>query len=311
MDTVASNPASNGINFLKGFLPFLIVAIHAYYPDSNEYFFEFDFTKNIMLFLSRQLTSFAVPTFFLISGYLFFNKDLNYSLIKRKWNDRIKTLLIPYLIWNSIYILFQVLKPYIFKDIFEIEEYQWNVSSILSAFWNFDGKYPIDAPLWFIRDLMIMCLLTPVINFLTKKTKYSIIIWCFSLFFINAGFGFFSLGAALSIYRNEINLKHISLQSIFYISTILFLSLSIGGILYPTFFSGFWGLLTVCMGVLSIVIFAFKLDYKQNRISSIFVSTSFWVYAIHALIIGLVDKVIMKITYPKEELYLWHISLLK
>lgn len=56
--------------------------------------------------LSMTLAHIAVPTFFVISGYLFFQGFgiWDWRLYRSKINKRIYTLLIPYLVWNSLYI---------------------------------------------------------------------------------------------------------------------------------------------------------------------------------------------------------------
>ena len=61
---------------------------------------------------SRILPTVAVPLFFFFSGYLFFvgiNREgrnrLNLNILLNKLKKRFRTLLIPYLIWNTIVIL--------------------------------------------------------------------------------------------------------------------------------------------------------------------------------------------------------------
>ena len=43
-----------------------------------------------------------IPCFMMISGYLFF-RDFTWEKLSGKWKRRIKTLLIPYLLWNLLY----------------------------------------------------------------------------------------------------------------------------------------------------------------------------------------------------------------
>ena len=63
------------------------------------------------ILLSHVLTHIAVPTFYLISGYLFFINFQKWSWegYKKKLNSRIKTLLVPYLLWNAVPFLLTVL----------------------------------------------------------------------------------------------------------------------------------------------------------------------------------------------------------
>lgn len=60
--------------------------------------------NSIRIFMCHVISRAAVPTFFLISGYYFFYKikDFTFDTYKDKLKKRIKTILIPYLLWNSI-----------------------------------------------------------------------------------------------------------------------------------------------------------------------------------------------------------------
>lgn len=62
---------------------------------------------SIRITISHVISRAAVPIFFLISGYYFFyNTDsFNYKIYIKKLRKRVNTILIPYLIWNGIFIL--------------------------------------------------------------------------------------------------------------------------------------------------------------------------------------------------------------
>lgn len=49
----------------------------------------------------------CVPFFFMISGYLFF-RTYDKSKWKEKLLSRVRTLFIPYMVWNAIYTVFMV-----------------------------------------------------------------------------------------------------------------------------------------------------------------------------------------------------------
>lgn len=67
----------------------------------------YDITR---LMFSRGICEIAVPVFFLISGYLFFRgmENWNTSVWVNKIKRRIKTLLVPYILWNIISVMFFV-----------------------------------------------------------------------------------------------------------------------------------------------------------------------------------------------------------
>ena len=86
------------------------------------------FTQNL---ISQVFARIAVPMFFLISGYfLFGKKELTFGLIKEKWKKRIHSLLIPYLIWNFLVLLVQI----IVQSTPEIEKFfsgnKWNIRTM-------------------------------------------------------------------------------------------------------------------------------------------------------------------------------------
>ena len=66
-----------------------------------------DFYSLFCISLSMTLAHIAVPTFFVISGYLFFMdlRQWDWQVYGAKLNKRIFTLFIPYLVWNTLYVL--------------------------------------------------------------------------------------------------------------------------------------------------------------------------------------------------------------
>jgi len=142
---------------------------------------------------SQTLGRLSVPTFFFISGFLFFLHIDKFTgaVYVKKLKNRTKTLLIPYLFWNllSLAAFYAVYHAPILSSYFsDTQEYTWHY--LLQALWALpnDGievaKYPIAYQFWFIRDLMVMVILTPVVYFLVKKFRlYAVgilgILWFF------------------------------------------------------------------------------------------------------------------------------------
>lgn len=124
----------------------------------------------LKLLVSQTLVKVAMPVFFIMSGYLFFaNVDKwDVATYKKKILRRVKTLLMPYLIWN----LLMAVKLKTFS------------MSMLWAYWNPAGTQidwfgheqlmtaPANMPLWFLRDLMVVSLLTPILYILVRKFGY-------------------------------------------------------------------------------------------------------------------------------------------
>ena len=168
----------------------------------------------------------AVPLFFAISGFLFFQKldTWSWSVWKQKIRSRVRTLLIPFLIFNAICALSLLcisLKTGqgwslagAYEGRFPIIGWLWNGVSYCQGWKNWLGMdmqlyYPLDVPLWFVRDLMVMVAISPIIYWLIRKggVLYLGIVgiaYCLGIFCCAPGFStnalfFFSLGAFAAI----------------------------------------------------------------------------------------------------------------
>jgi len=173
----------------------------------------------ICVFFSEIMGSISVPLFFVISGYLFFYKtDFDGQVYKKKLKSRFKSLMIPYLLWNLIILLAMGMKLLpIFSFIFDNSsnvEFRFSLARLFNTFFYYDGTngllvypdlgipretpIPINGPLWYVRDLMMMVLLSPIIYWLIKKTKFWLII---------------TIGVVLYIFGRDFlpNFKYVSL----------------------------------------------------------------------------------------------------
>lgn len=147
----------------------MVIFIHMYYAEGDSYII----LNEIERIVGQRFCSIAVPLFFLMSGYLFFLKMPNgvYS-IKDKLKKRVRTLLIPYIIANTLTFIFYLVLNFIALKIPYIAAVvNFRVFDVVSA-----GVWPIvklvflDPPiafqLWFIRDLMVVMVFSPAIWFL-------------------------------------------------------------------------------------------------------------------------------------------------
>lgn len=192
---------------------------------------------------AQILARVAVPLFFMFSGFLFFYKSekLHFSDYKGKLTKRIRTLLIPYLFWNFTIILYYLLGRMLGLG----SEYGSGFGFIdwLKPFWNnypveTNGEgiasYPICVPFWYIRDLMVTVLLSPIIYYLTKKCRFYFVIALAMLWITNywplitglniTAIFFFSLGAYCSIFKKnfaELLKPHTLLLGVAYLLTII------------------------------------------------------------------------------------------
>jgi fucose 4-O-acetylase-like acetyltransferase len=218
--------------------------------------------------MSQTLVKVAMPTFFVMSGYLFFAnvEKFNKEIYQQKLWRRIKTLLIPYIIWN----LLMAAKLKMFS---------------LSIFWT-----PANMPLWFLRDLMIVSLLTPIIYIGVKKLGYWLFVLLLPIYLtgiwaIQPGLNpyaicFFTLGAFLSIHEMNLIDTCLKLEKSAYTLTIVLALVMI--LSYP---SVAYSLLLLCFRVVSVMA-AFCLAYRifsrtDKRIPKTVCDASYFIFLAH------------------------------
>lgn len=128
--------------------------------------------------LLAAMANVSVPVFFLISGYYFFKgEELGKDVYLSKLKKRIRTLLLPYLLWNLLPML-NIVAGNFYSIIFrgksteDLQSYFFDLwdKGVYSVWWNItSGTMPYDSPLWYMRDLMVMCVGSPVLYFIIRK----------------------------------------------------------------------------------------------------------------------------------------------
>lgn len=189
----------------------------------------------IQNFISHQLLQFCVPLFFIISGYLFFISENDKSVdYVKKWRKRTKTLLLPYIIWSlGIFLIVYIMQslplvgnffPQKFRD---MTAYEKLMNALI---------YPYNYPLWFLRELILYILVTPIVYFLLRKLDMLVLIAVFiSGLFLESyikyhikifqvyPFFYFVLGCYLGIKKNTLSFNPKSL----YIAGLLYIAVNL------------------------------------------------------------------------------------
>lgn len=231
----------------------------------------------------------SVPIFLLISGYLFFREG-SYELTKELWiskfKKRISSLLVPYLLWNFIgYIIYAIKVGFDFVDFFH-------------SFWVIDipgrsGSSPIDGPLWYVRNLMIMVVISPVIAYMIKYTKWYLILimtilWIIQIPPFNKGIGiafyFFSLGGYLRMFDYHVE----NLQRYAKYLILAFLIYVIYAFLMQSN-SNCWdfqfGIILGIGAIFSLTMHFIKCSNGNCKFTQILSETSFFIYCLHDLLL--------------------------
>lgn len=211
---------SEAIAWLRFPLIFLIILLHCYSTVrlSGEHEMYFQALYPFSLWLGET----GVPGFFFISGFLFFLSKKSYHT---KLDTRFQTLLIPYLLWNALLLglyitAFMAGYP---QDINGKNIADYTFIDYLRAFWD-RGSYdngnfvPILCPFWYIRNLLVMSILSPLFFYIIKYVRIFFLgvvaIWWLLTphnAFISQTILFFCLGAYFSIHEQnplEVFYKH-------------------------------------------------------------------------------------------------------
>lgn len=318
---------SQVIKFLRFPLAILVIFIHVN-PQNSPLFipiqsinideFNLNSLYSIIAKSGTYFCNIAVPFFFFTSGYFFFYKTKNWSLstYKQKIQKRSKTLLLPYIAWNLLAFFFLIASKLGGIILFSKS---WNeLSSFLSSydtlqswldiFWsqttwregstNLLGMStqmwgPFLLPLWFLRDLIIITILSPLIYFFIKRLKFSFI------FFLGIGYiftictlpgisiisvFFFSFGAYLSLNKKNLISYFEEQKKFYWIITPLCLILCIvfDSKSYVSIFNALY-----CISALGFLfcITPRLLTSKHLRVYPHLANTCFFIYALHTMVI--------------------------
>lgn len=179
----------------------LVLLLHSYYLEAADY----SVAQSIQKFTGTLgLSGVAVPLFYFISGLLFFksiNRIKDCFLGIRK---RIRSLLIPYIIWNLIFVGWYVVLA------FTPGVSRFVNSDMMS---HFSVSHPMDSleylliepagfHLWFLRDLMIYAVCTPLLYFLLRRYPWITLLLLFCVFgrITRCGITYFAMGGIISLH---------------------------------------------------------------------------------------------------------------
>jgi fucose 4-O-acetylase-like acetyltransferase len=314
------NELSKRIKSLRFLLIIFVVFIHNQiseikFSDGNQIYEIPIYIEKIRYLISEIISRIAVPLFFLISGYLLYKKEIRFTTnIKKKY----KTILIPYFFWNivnlSVFIIGQNLpftKAYFGNPINDVSKF-----GLLDWLDVFGGKFtgrssPINVPLWFLRDLFILNLLSIGIKKIIDNFPLGIIVLFFMLWIgslniyivSNEALLFFSLG--YYIIKYDLNYKHLDNINNKDISIIYLITILLELFLYNSI--PIIHKINIIIGILFLIKHSkFFIENKKLYESLIWLEGyAFIVYAFHGIILGILQKIYVRI-FP---MYGWYILL--
>ena len=156
-----------------------VVGLHSYNISTNNV----SSTSLVEGFLSHGAFTAAVPTFFMISGYLFFKSVNTIKDVIDKIRRRFFSLFVPFVAWSFFYYFFYL----VIGNLFDISTpIKFSVADAIKSILLY--KYVF--PMWYMLDLCIFIVLSPIIFFVKKSPNWVRYILLFSLFICGLlGFG--------------------------------------------------------------------------------------------------------------------------
>lgn len=330
---------SKTISYLRFPLIVGVVFIHCYFArrgfllNGVKYGADYpDWYHNFINFFCHVLPRMCVPLFFFISGFLFFNKIFTLSLYIEKLRSRVRTLLVPFLMWNTIAIVAGIIATLSIKSSTEVQ------ISLIRIFYTYFANYknygifvtpiednlveasnnpwPIDGPTWYIRDLMVMVILTPIIYWIIKRfDKWAIIVLGFIWFsyghffqpnggwfsLLTSAFFFFSWGAYYGI--NKMNFVAIFRKHTY--APLIYLPIAIiDTYTKGTDYNFFIHNTGIIAGMISVVVIvSYLLNKGIVKVNLLLANCSFIVYAFHIMIIERIARRIYAVLCLPDEPY--------
>lgn len=281
---------SSAISWMRFPLIFMIVLLHCYCAiDAHGHHNFFQLVYPFGLLLGET----GVPAFFFVSGFLFFYSHKSYS---DKLKSRVKSLLIPYVFWNAIILLAYNLLTIVGhpmqiagKNITDYGLLDYLRAFIDRGSWDQGNGVPLLCPYWYIRNLMVLCLLSPAIYYTIRYLKLIfialLIVWWTSIPFngmIASSFLFFSMGAYFSIHgKNPLTYLKIRKDVFWALWLVVFVLDWTGHSIMPIPYGLYWHRLAMVLNIFALLIVGEQLGSKQYKGRLLLDKSAFWIYTVH------------------------------
>lgn len=224
---------------------------------------------------------------------------------KSKIRTRFYSLIIPYFFWNILVFILTLMVQIATCKSGDDAILNYSVTDFIRIFWDIRNGMPFCYQLWFIRDLIVITFISPIIYFLLKNNKISLItliiftLWWFVdidnvRWYLNSqSVLFFCLGAYCAIHQIDIVVKVRRLKLMSYLAaftSVVFIMFSFNA----GHFYEYSLVLRQCIYHFCILslLFTFtnicidNIKDKRWRVNKFLLNSTFFIYAYHAIVLG-------------------------
>ncbi len=234
---------SSRINLMRIILISGIVFVHVpHNPETSPFLGVYGFFDWLRVFLGDALFRIGVPCLSAISGYLLFRKGMQAFDYLATVKSKARTVLLPFLLWNSALVAAVLLLQRFGVGVGYFPDL-WNATPReMMSHGAAVEEFPLNVPLYFLRDLFVCILLSPILAFLVRRYAWAtlgvllvITAWPeVTLFIVQKKSILFSftLGIALALYK--IDLKALDAHAVKITAAVLGASAILATALYFT-----------------------------------------------------------------------------
>ncbi|WP_439629554.1 acyltransferase family protein [Shinella sp.] len=202
------------INMMRIVLITGIIFVHVPYdPATSPYLGQFGGLDWLRVFLADSLFRIGVPCLSAISGFLLFHRGWQAFDYRKTLRTKASTILVPFLLWNTAFLVLVYAAQsrgigfgYL-PDVVNATPRDWMNLALAIETW------PINIPLYFLRDLLLCLLLSPLIalairhyprTVLALMLAYAVLPLPNGIFLKKSILFGFSFGVAMALHRVDI-----------------------------------------------------------------------------------------------------------
>lgn len=289
---------SHTIYFLRFALIVAVVFTHSRFVEPST---QYEGGYSLFVYLFTGVFE-RLPALVLFSGFLFFRSGFSIPVYGRKLKSRVRSLLVPYLFWNAAVLLFYLcLQLFLIsrgetpdsKCVWEYTAHDW---------WMAVWGGPVARQFWFIRNLMVVMLFSPVFYVLVQYLRVCGVLLCALPWFLGVDvvlrmhtytFFFFALGAWFAL--NKRNFVK-DMEPYMGLSGIVFLLVAAWQVVCHL--QGWrqveWiNKIGLCASVVFLIAWIGRMVGRGTlRVNVPLCQTSFFIFALHFILVGLVRKLL-------------------